>query len=105
MIKTLWTIVLGTLVAVLITTAVQGCTCNNSDCEFEQLAPPVIMAVRSESAVVCVDATGKIWSSHRGWKIANALLTSDFQPGDTIIYGPTKPISQPQTDSLTWQTK
>ena len=66
----------------------------DSDCQFESLQPPVVLTIKGETGVVCIDENNTIWKGEDlgldgfGKKHCNyafIILTSNYQQGDTIV--------------------
>jgi len=58
--------------------------CNNVNCEFEQLQPPLILVSKSADIIVIKDSKNKLWTSSTIEKIAKSILVEGYQIGDTI---------------------
>ncbi len=77
----------GFITCLVLVLMVTSC-CNNPDCTYKALEPPIVLTGKTFYSITCVDKNGQLWVSSTGWDVAQQMITEGFRVGDTVVFGP-----------------
>ncbi len=77
-------LILASITLILLSCSNSGEICNNPNCRFDKLTPPLVLVAKTYNEITLRDSKGKIWHSSTQWEIAKSILVAGYAIGDTI---------------------